>query len=318
LRSLERSGAPNIPYETIIVMNTVDESVATQLREQVAGVEVLVSRVNLGLAGAGNRGRSVARGELLILLHDDAEIESGWMEALVETIDAHPEAGAVGGKVLYPDGRLQDAGLILWRDATTSPPWVGETPAPTAFDRARAVDYCGTSSLLVRAAAWDAVGGLDERFYPVYYVDVDLAMALRQRGWVVLYQPGSRIRHHRGASGSLELRAFISERNRRRFLEKWSAALEEHEPIARNSAGAIEKAMARAEAFAERRRVRGAPAIEGPRQTSAFDAAEQDLRHTEKSRELQDAYAAHVSEIASRSFTRRVWDALRASVWPHG
>jgi hypothetical protein len=162
------------------------------------------------------------------------------------------------------------------------------------------------------------VGGLDERFYPVYYVDVDLAMALRQRGWVVLYQPGSRIRHHRGASGSLELRAFISERNRRRFLEKWSAALEEHEPIARNSAGAIEKAMARAEAFAERRRVRGAPAIEGPRQTSAFDAAEQDLRHTEKSRELQDAYAAHVSEIASRSFTRRVWDALRASVWPHG
>src|SRR5262249_11859966 len=157
---------------------------------------------NLGLAGAGNRGRALAKGELLVLLHDDAEVEPGWLEALVEAADRHPEAGAIGGKVLFPDGRLQSAGMILWRDATTSPPWTkGTTPDPAAFDRPRAVDYCGTCSLLVRAAVWDAAGGLDERLFPVYFVDVDLAMAIRRMGRVVLYEPRSVIRHHQGASG---------------------------------------------------------------------------------------------------------------------
>ena len=79
--------------------------------------------------------------------------------------------------------------MILWRDATTSPPWIGDAPDPDSFNQPRAVDYCGSSSLLVRAVAWDAVGGLDERIYPAYYVDVDLSMALRSRGWSVLYQP---------------------------------------------------------------------------------------------------------------------------------
>src|SRR5262249_40036677 len=152
-----------------------------------------------------------------------------WLETLVETADAHPEAGAVGGKVLFPDGRLQNAGMILWRDGTTSQPWVGEPPAPSAFDALRAVDYCGTSSLRVPAAAGAAAGGLDERFYPVYYVDVDLAMALRRMGWVVLYQPRSRIRHHQGASGDLRFRWFVTGRNRRMFVEKWGADLEQHE-----------------------------------------------------------------------------------------
>ena len=125
-------------------------------------------------------------------LHDDAEIEPGWLEALVETADAHPEAGAIGGKAILPDGRLQHAGFILWRDSSSSPPWVGRAPAPTAFDRVRPVDFCGSSSLLVRATAWDTVGGLDERFYPAYYVDTDLCMALRQHRFIVLYQPASR------------------------------------------------------------------------------------------------------------------------------
>ena len=167
LRSLARFGPAAIPYETIVVLNQATPEAEAQLRETATGIQVVSSPVNLGLAGAGNRGRALARGELLILLHDDAEIEPGWMESLVETADAHPEAGAIGGKVLCPDGRLQWAGGILWRTGITSRPWVGEAPAPTAFDRLRAVDFCGTSSLLVRAALWDFVGGLDEQFYPV-------------------------------------------------------------------------------------------------------------------------------------------------------
>ena len=75
---------------------------------------------------------------------------------------------------------------------------------------------------MVRAAAWDAVGGLEEKLYPVYYVDVDLSMALRKLGFVVYYQPASRIRHHQGASGNLRFRAFANQRNRQVFVEKWA------------------------------------------------------------------------------------------------
>jgi len=229
-----------------------------------------------------------------VILHDDAEIEPGWLEALVETADAHPEAGAVGSKVLFLNGRLQAAGMILWRDAKTSPPWVGETPAPTAFDKLRAVDYCGTSSLLVRAAVWDAVGGLDERFYPVYYVDVDLSMALRQLGFVVLYQPKSRIRHHQGASSTPRFGRFVNQSNRHRFIEKWSAALEEHEPPAQEQPAAIERAMARAEAFASRARQRQIPPLNVGVKSIQFNPAVHEREHLEKSRLLRKAYAAHL------------------------
>jgi GT2 family glycosyltransferase len=287
LRSLAANGPRAIPFETIVVLNA-DTAVP-----EAAGVHGVRPAVNLGLAGAGNRGRSLARGEYLVLLHDDAEVEPGWLEALVETAERHPEAGAVGGKVLFPDGRLQNAGMILWRDATTSPCWLGEAPPATAFDRLRAVDYCGTSSLLVRAATWDAAGGLDERFYPAYYVDVSLAMAIRQLGQAVLYDPRSRIRHHQGASGSRAFRVFVTQRNRRLFLETWGAALQEHEPR-ESSQEAIERAMARAAASAEKgRALGGGPEVrDGGR---ALDPAVQERRHLEKELALQKDWAAHLA-----------------------
>src|SRR5262245_35924428 len=220
LDSIARFGPSKIPFETILVLNEADADTKSALCTTVTGAKITSSVVNLGLAGAGNRGRSLAIGEFLLILHDDAEVEPRWMEALVETADAYPEAGAVGGKVLHFDGRLQTAGAILWRDGYTSPPWTGESPSPDSFDGLRAVDYCGTSSLLVRAAAWDAIGGLEEKLYPVYYVDVDLSMALRQLGFVVLYQPASRIRHHQGGTRNLRFRRFAAERNRVVFIEK--------------------------------------------------------------------------------------------------
>ena len=250
LRSLAMHGPRRIPFETLVVLNAPASAAEALLAATVTGVRIVSSPVNLGLAGAGNRGRALARGEYLVLLHDDAEVEPGWLEALVAAADAHSKAGAVGGKVLHPDGSLQNAGMILWQDATTAPPWIGPPPPPSAFDRPRAVDYCGTSSLLVRAATWDAVGGLDERFFPAYYVDVDLGMAIRRRGQVVWYEPRSVIRHHRGASGDLRFRLFVTNRNRQLFLDKWASALTEHEPRIENSPAAIERALARAEGVA--------------------------------------------------------------------
>jgi GT2 family glycosyltransferase len=247
LRSLARNAPAHVPFETIVVLNNANQRSVGELAEQVSGITALGTAANLGLPGSANYAYERARGEWIILLHDDAEVESGWMEALVAAADRHADAGLIGGKVLNPDGTLQSAGMILWSDATTSPPWIGPAPPSTAFDRPRAVDYCGTSSLLVRRSTWNAIGGPDEQFFPAYYVDADLAMGTRALGQYVRYEPSSCIRHHGGSSTGVRFRRFISDRNRERFRVKWSSALAMQEPPAPSSADAIERAIERCE-----------------------------------------------------------------------
>jgi GT2 family glycosyltransferase len=294
LRALERNAPATIPFETIVVLNEWPAAAEAGLRAAWSGIRIVASPVNLGLAGAGNRGRSLARGEYLILLHDDAEVEPGWMEALIETADTHPEAGAIGGKVLHPDGRLQGAGGILWSDATTARPWSGKTPPATAFDTLRAVDFCGTSSLLIRTTAWDAIGGLEERIHPLYYVDVDLSMALRQLGFAVLYQPRSRIRHHQGVSSDQRFRRFATERNRAFFIEKWRKALEQQRPRG-SSQTDIDLAIEAAQAFAVECRRQGPPRLQS--QPRFLDPSAHERFHYELNRDFQRDYIAHLTTL---------------------
>jgi GT2 family glycosyltransferase len=294
LQSLVRFGPKDIPCQTIVVLNEADARTEAELREAVRGVEFVRSPVNLGLAGAANLGRSLARGEFLALLHDDAEVLPGWMEALVEAADAHPEAGAIGGMVLNPDGSLQNAGSILWQDAQTSPRLAGDAPAAAAFDRIEAVDYCGTASLLVRTSAWDAIGGTEEQNYPAYYVDVDLCLSLWQAGAAVLCQPKSLIHHHRSASTRSVFRHFVVLRNRVRFKQKWATALQQQEPFDNNAPASIARANARAQTAWERRRAAGLVPKGSPR---TFDPVRQRNEHHARAQALQKAYAEHIRNV---------------------
>ncbi len=290
LQSLERNAPRAIPFEVIVVLNrpTDHEAILTN-----SSVEALAinSPVNLGLAGAGHRARDRASGDFLLILHDDAQVEPGWMEALVDAAREHPEAGAIGGMVLNPDRSLQSAGGILWRDGTVSSPWPGPPPMPATFETARAVDYIGTSSLLIRTATWDAVGGFDEQLYPVYYVDVDLAMRVRRHGQVVWYEPRSRILHHQGASGSLRWRSFLTTRNRERFVKTWKRELEDHEVFVAGSQDAIDRAIARASARAGNSHSARVP----PAPKRVLEAAHQDLLAIQMDAAVHKDYAAHLT-----------------------
>lgn len=302
LRSIARFGPATIPFETIVVLNEPAPDMQARLDALVSGPLFVRSPVNLGIAGAGNLGRSLARGEFLLLFHDDSEAEPGWMEALVTAADEHPEAGAVGGKVLNPDGTLQHAGWIIWRDGRVSLPWFGDPPPATAFDQRCAADFCGSSSLLVRADAWDAIGGLEEDFYPAYCVDVDLGMALRNVGYIVLYEPASRTRHRKGASTSSELKRFAKRRNREAFVKKWRTGLEAHEPREHTQA-ALDLATRRALAFAETCR-RAGPPKRPAADRRPIDAAAHERKHCEKDREFQKAFIAHLTQALAKSERR--------------
>jgi hypothetical protein len=183
--------------------------------------------------------------------------------------------------------------MIIWRDGSTSPPWVGEVPPAAAFPDLRPVDQLGSCSILVRASAWDAVGGLDEFFFPVYYVDVDLSMALHHLGLFALYQPASCVRHHQGASNPARFRSFLIRRNRLIFVEKWGSALSEFAPRTYDSQTTIDEPLARAKAFAERCRQRG-PLTLSAHPPQPIDPLAKESYYLEKALKVQREYVDYL------------------------
>jgi len=294
LQSIRQHAPRTLRFETIVVVNKAGDYERV-LRESELETTVVTSAVNLGLAGATNLARSKASGDFLLVFHDDSEARPGWLDALLDAAYANPKAGAIGGTVFFRDGRVQGAGNILWKDGTTSPPWVA-SPSPDIVERARAVDYVGTSSLLIPAATWDTLGGFDESFYPVYYVDVDFAMRVRRNGQFVWYEPRSQTHHHQGASGSLTWRYFVSGRNRKRFLEKWSEDLADYEERTDDPEQAIARALA---STAERAAAAGGPST--PPSAPLQDPATQAERHRAMESALYREYSDHLASLLAEN-----------------
>ncbi len=303
LASIARCGSA-VPFETIVVLNDALPEVEALVRERVSGATVVASSVPLGLAGGTHRGRAAARGELLVLLHDDTEVQPGWLEALVAAVDAHPEAGAVGSRMLHLDDAPQSMGSVLWNDATVWTLGCGPAALVPESGTTTAVDYCGSASLLVRAATWDAIGGADERFYPAFYVDVDLCLGVWALGQAVLCAPSSRVRHHRSASTEIRFRDFLLRRNRELLKEKWGEALATCEPPAPGSAVGVQRAVARAQArWRQARDAGGAglPATRLPTPAAPFDTAAQERRMLKIALDLQRAWAEELSGRLARA-----------------
>ncbi len=294
LKSLACHISAAIHYEVIIVLNAATDEVKALVQEQTSGVIIAESPANLGVAGGYNRARSLARGKYLMLLHDDTEIEPLWLESLIETAEANPAAGAIASMVLSPNGELQSAGCIIWREALTSQGWRPLNANPNTFSQTRPIDYSGTCSLLVRADTWDAIGGLDERHYPAYYVDVDLCMAIRKHGQIILFNPESRLIHHRGASSVLPYRHFILGRNRALFSAKWLAKLQDYEPYSPQDPTAFDRAMAHTGRVAQQLKTQWPPSSLSSPPRRPFDTSLQDSLHLEMERHLKDSYIAHL------------------------
>jgi GT2 family glycosyltransferase len=240
LQALARFVPAELSWELIVLLNRADPDVAEAARE-VAGLRLAATDVDLGLAGGLNRASELARGELLVTLHDDTEVEAGWLEGLLEAAAKHGEAGAIGSWVRNMDGSHQYLGAVLWQDGATA------LNGPDIRSGIFAVDYTGSSSMLVRRRTWDAVGGASEEFFPAVYVDVDLALKIWTRGEAVLVNQASRLRHHRSGSMTTEQRVLLYRRNRALLIEKWRDQLAEREPADPSGAG-LERALERAAA----------------------------------------------------------------------
>jgi GT2 family glycosyltransferase len=267
IESVRSNVPPSVPHEIIVLANGVAGDEAVPGLEGV-NVRVLRSRINLGFAGGCNWASLHARGEYLVFLNDDTRIEPGWLEAL---LSAAREDGvmAVGSVMLAPDGRIDEAGRVLWSDGGSSAIAAGLDLRATSLPAVREVDYASASSLLVSKEHWDAEGGFDTRYFPAYYEDVDLSLRLRLRGGRIVCASDSRLQHRRSASTTVLWRRFLGLRNHDLLVDEWKDVLARHEDrprhqptgveVERSAASAAERGRAIYHDFGMRQDARLAP-----------------------------------------------------------
>lgn len=222
--------AEAVPLEVIVMDDASPVPVAHALAG-VTGVRFERNASNLGFLGNCNRGAALARGEYLLLLNNDAAVAPGAIAALLAIFERFPDAGAAGAKLVYPDGRLQEAGGIVWRDASGWNYGRGGDPANPEFSYVREADYCSAACLLVPRRLFAELGGFDERYAPAYYEDTDLCFRIRETGRRVYYQPAAEAVHFEGASHGTDLSTGPKRHqveNQARFLERWKPRLEGH------------------------------------------------------------------------------------------
>lgn len=215
--------------EVVVVDNASTDQTAAVLSHFESVVRVVRNDENRGFVDACNQGAAAARGKYFLFLNNDTRVLPGWLTRLVETIEADPANGAVGSMFIYPDGTLQEAGAMVWRNGEAHHYGWGASPDDRRFNFAREVDYCSAASLLIRAKVFQQLGGFDRRYAPAYYEDVDLCFGVRALGYRVIYQPASRLVHYEGVTaGADPTRGYrrFEIINRGKFVEKWREVLD--------------------------------------------------------------------------------------------
>jgi GT2 family glycosyltransferase/glycosyltransferase involved in cell wall biosynthesis len=214
-------------FEVIVVDDCSTDNTG-EIVSRIPGVVYVRNETNSGFIASCNRGAETARGKYLVFLNNDTLVRPGWLTALIDTFAEEPRAGIVGSKLLYPDGRLQEAGGIIWRDASGWNYGKSDDPEKPEYNYLREVDYCSAAALMVPKSLFAGTGGFDSRYAPAYYEDTDLAFKVRKAGYKVLYQPLSEVVHYEGATGGTDLTTGTKKHqdiNRATFAERWASEL---------------------------------------------------------------------------------------------
>jgi GT2 family glycosyltransferase/glycosyltransferase involved in cell wall biosynthesis len=214
----------------VIVVDDCSSDATSDVIGKIPGIVYLRNEKNSGFTSSCNRGATEARGSFLLFLNNDTTVTPDWLSALHETFGNEPNAGLVGSKLVFPDGRLQEAGGIIWKDGSGWNRGKFGDPEKPEYNFLREVDYCSAACVMIPKSLFERVGGFDSKYSPAYYEDTDLAFKVRREGFKVLYQPLSTVVHYEGATGGTDLQTGskkFQEINRATFVSAWADVLAE-------------------------------------------------------------------------------------------
>jgi len=220
--------------EVIVVDNASSDGSQKVLRQRFPFVRLLELSDNLGFGIANNRGAEIASGDKILLLNSDAWPTEGTLPRLAAVLDSNPRLGAVTPALRYPDGRHQFAWapetgvfgetLQKLRNRFEAQPWAHHPPARWLAPLL-GPGWLTAACLLVRKAAFEAVGGFDENFF-LYFEDVDLCRRLRHSGWGLEVVHEAQAVHVKGGSDRAQRAEFEYRRSQLAYYLKHRPAWE--------------------------------------------------------------------------------------------
>lgn len=227
-----REALPQRTFEVIIVDDCSDDETMLAALVFAGAVRVLRNSNNLGFVRTCNAGAAAAKGKYLLFLNNDTLVKDGWLDELVETFEQVPNIGIAGSKLLFEDGKLQEAGGIIWRLGDGWNWGRGRDPEDPQFSYLRDADWVSGAALMIEASMFNDLGGFDPIFAPGYYEDTDLAFRVRARGKRTVVQPASVVVHLEGISSGTDTSGTGMKRyqviNHAKFYQRWKDTLLTH------------------------------------------------------------------------------------------
>lgn len=219
------AGVGDLSVEVIVLDNASTDASATMVRERFPWVRLIENRENLGFAGGNNAALREARGDILLLLNPDTVIVADALQRLRACLVDVSSLAAVAPQLLYPDGAPQNSwgkfpslrGELSWlRERTNSAQEFATKSYPLLN-----VDWAKGACLMIRRAAWEQVGELDEEYW-LYTEEADWCYRARRLGWTIAVRPDACIVHiEQAASRQNVARSLIQyHRSRALFLRK--------------------------------------------------------------------------------------------------
>ncbi|NDY93399.1 glycosyltransferase [Ideonella livida] len=214
-------------YEVIVVDDgSKDETL--DLPTIAPNVKVVRHEEAKGFVGASNAGGAAATGRYVVMLNNDTEVMAGWLDELLDPFTRFEGVGMTGAKLIYPDGKLQEAGGLIWANGQ---PWnIGRNgnPDDPRYNYTRQVDYISGACVMLPMTLWKELAGFDTYFAPAYYEDTDLAFRVRAKGFKTVYTPFCEVVHYEGVSNGTSTSGSGLKRfqaiNEPKFKQRWTHA----------------------------------------------------------------------------------------------
>ena len=218
----------DVSYE-IIIGDDGSDDLTVDIEKVVKNIQIQKTEKNVRFLRNCNNAAKYAKGKYIFFLNNDTKVQKEWLSSLVKLIENDSTIGMVGSKLVYADGRLQEAGGIIWNDGSGWNYGNRKDPNFPEYNYVKDVDYISGAAIMIRKTLWTEIGGFDELFAPAYCEDSDLAFAVRKKGYRVVYQPKSVIVHYEGISNGTDLNSGVKQYqvdNTRKLFEKWKVEMQ--------------------------------------------------------------------------------------------